>query len=106
MLYQLKHGEHEKLVAEQWARGDFGPGVPMPQFLRDKPRLEPWTELYYDAFWQLNGDRAGMGDGRILWTASHLWARAHGLSKRQEKDLHYYIRAMDAEMLEYSKKAK
>jgi hypothetical protein len=102
VLYQLKHGEHEKLICQQWARGDFGP-VPMPEFLRKKPRCPAWAQLYMDAYWDLNGDRGGMGDGRILWTACHMWARAHGLNSRQEADLCYYVKAMDGVMLSYKK---
>ena len=101
IAYALKHGDHEVTVLQQWARGDFGPGVPMPDFLRNKPRCPKWAQLYMDAFWDLNGDRSGMGDGRILWTAMHMWSRAHGLNKRQEADLVYYVRAMDNAMLEH-----
>lgn len=60
--------------------------------------------MYWDAYWDLTGDRSGMGDGRILWTACHLWARAHGLSQRQEADLCYYVKAMDSVYLDWNAK--
>lgn len=106
MLYQLQHGDHEQVVLESWVRGDFGPNVPMPEFLANKPRCPLWAEMYMDAYWDLNGDRAGMGDGRVLWTAMHMWARAHQLSKRQEQDLVYYVKHMDTVLLEHLAKKK
>lgn len=106
MLYHLQHGDHEQVVLESWARGDFGPNVPMPDFLANKPRCPPWAEMYMDAYWDLNGDRAGMGDGRVLWTACHLWARAHRLSRRQEQDLVFYVKHMDTVLLEHLAKKK
>lgn len=106
MLYQLQHGDHEQVVLESWARGDFGVGVPMPDFIANKPRAPAWTDMYMDAYWDLNGDRAGMGEGRILWTACHMWARAHGLSKRQERDLVYYVKHIDGVVLEHRAKKK
>lgn len=91
------------MIVEQWARGDLGP-IPLPQFIREKAEVPSWFEIYWNAYWDLSGDRAGMGDGRILWTACHLWARAHGLSRRQEADLCYYVKAMDSEFLAFHAK--
>jgi hypothetical protein len=78
----------------------------MPDFLANKPRCPEWAQLYMEAYWDLNGDRAGMGDGRVLWTAMHMWARAHQLSKRQEQDLVYYVKHMDTVLLEHLAKKK
>jgi hypothetical protein len=106
VLYNLQHGDHERTVLEQWARGDFGVGAPLPEFLANKPRCPEWAQLYLDAYWQLNGDRAGMGDGRITWVAAHMWARAHQLSRRQEDYLHFYIAALDSVVLKFRAKSK
>lgn len=106
MLYQLQHGDHERTVLEAWARGDFGPNIPMPDFIANKPVLPEWAALYMDAYYDLDGDRAGMGDGRVVWTACHTWARAHCLSRRQEADLVYYVKHMDAVVMKHQAKKK
>lgn len=78
--------------------------MPLPDFIRNKARVPAWHSLYWDAYWVLSSDRGGMGDGRIRWSACHLWARAHGLSARQEADLCYHIQAMDTEFLAWNAK--
>lgn len=86
-------------MAKSWARGDY----PLPDFLRNAPVLHPRLQLWWGAFWDLCGDRAGMGDGRLLWTATHLWARAHDLSSEQEWHLCYVLRQMDTVFMQHQK---
>lgn len=78
-------------MAKSWARGDYE----LPEFLANAPKLLPRLELWWNAFWDLCGDRSGMGDGRITWTSAHMWAEAHDLDSGLEFELHSHIRALD-----------
>lgn len=74
-----------------------------PDFLKEAPRLLPHLQIYMNAFWDLCGDRAGMGDGRILWSAANAWACRRGFNCAQFDDLWYYLRDLDSVFLEAQK---
>ncbi len=84
-------------MAKSWARGDYE----LPEFLAKAPKLLPHLELWWNAFWDLCGDRSGMGDGRILWSAAHAWAQAHDLDSAAEFELHCHIKSMDTVFLKH-----
>jgi hypothetical protein len=75
-----------------------------PDFLQEAPRLWPHLRVYLDAFWDLVGDRAGMGDGRILWTAAYSWACCHGWDGEAFRELWYYLRELDTVFLAHRDK--
>lgn len=95
------------VVLKSWARGNYPElNGRLPEFLEKAPRLQPSLELWWNAFWDICGDRSGMGDGRILWTSAHLWARSHDLSQEQEFELHCHLKAMDTIYLQHQKEAQ
>jgi hypothetical protein len=75
-----------------------------PDFLQEAPQLWPHLRLYLNAFWDLCGDRAGMGDGRLLWSSAWAWGQAHGMVSRQFHDLWFYLSALDTEFLKHREK--
>lgn len=75
-----------------------------PDFLQSAPRLWPHLRVYMEAFWDLIGDRGGMGDGRVLWTAAHSWACCHGMDREEFRNLWYYLRELDTVFLAHREK--
>lgn len=77
-------------------------GHPLPKRIQDAPQLQLGLELFYDAFWDLNGCRTfGMGMGPIPWTAIKDFAQAFEFDEEQFDDLYYYVRRMDDAYLKH-----
>ncbi len=65
--------------------------------------------LYYDAYWELDGDRggSGFGLGRIRWGAIADYAMAFEFDPDQTEALFHLIRVLDSAYLKYhSEKSK
>lgn len=77
-------------------------GTPLPKFLKEEPTLYMGLELYWNAFWELDGDRSiGMGFGRIPWTAIAEYAMAHEYDPDQTDRLFRFVRVLDEAYLKY-----
>lgn len=74
---------------------------PLPSAIKDAPRLWLGSELFFDAFLDLQGDRSGDGTGPIPWTCVNRYAREIELGADDRDDLHFYVRAMDEAWLEW-----
>lgn len=62
--------------------------------------LLPGTEIWWDAFWSLCGDRdTGMGAGPLKWTAIDAYARRYGISGAPFEWLVRALREIDDEYL-------
>lgn len=68
---------------------------PLPEAIRNAPRLFLGLDLFLAAYLDLQGDRGGMGDGRIPWTAAQAYCTANDFGPDLTDDCHYYVRAMD-----------
>lgn len=80
---------------------------PLPERIKNAPRLWLGLELYYDAFWELSTCRAsGMAVMPIPWSAMRDYASTFGLDEAQEEDLFYLVRAMDNAYIEHFEKGK
>jgi hypothetical protein len=91
LLYSLEIGAVEQKIIEDCARNKR----PLPPKILNKPELVVGLELYLEAYMDLQGDRGGMGDGRIPWTAVQKYADVHGYEGELLEALHYHIRALD-----------
>lgn len=76
---------------------------PLPERIRNAPDLYLGSELFYNAFVDLNGDRTGMGDGPISWTTIEEYGRANDLDEDTRDDLHYFVEALDSAFRDYWK---
>ncbi len=78
---------------------------PLPDPIRDAPRLHPGLELYYTAFKELSTCRAiGMAAGPIPWTAMETYADKLGLTGDDFERFTVLVRMLDSEYLEYQLK--
>ena len=63
----------------------------------EKPKPLAGTELYLQAFYDLDGERqVGMSIGRIPWSAVEHYAQVYEFSEAQVVALHRLIVKMDA----------
>lgn len=91
MLYCLEQGRTERRIIEECIRRKRA----LPKAIKEAPRLQFGLELFFDAWCDLQGDRGGMGDGRIPWTAIESYCRYNDYDEDLREDTHYLIRAMD-----------
>ena len=71
---------------------------PLPDAIRNAPRLRPFMEPFFEAFQELSTCRqmTGMGPpGPIPWTAIEQYAARHGFHDDAYFDLLTIVRAMD-----------
>ena len=79
----------------------------IPKFIQDAPELHMGLELYYTAFWDLDGCRqVGFSVGQIPWVAIHEYATYNEFDDDQKDTLFRYIRGMDKEYLSYHSSKK
>ena len=77
-------------------------GAPVPDPIRNAPTLILGSELYMDAYLELQHDRpVGMSAGAIPWTAIESYGRANGFDAEQLETLHYTIRKADETWLKW-----
>lgn len=97
----MVHGEVEADIISQAVRTNR----PIPEKIRNAPRLMMGLELYYEAFMDLNSCRAsGFGMGQIPWLAIFDYAVANGFSEEQTEDLLQHIRVMDHAYMDHHNK--
>ena len=80
--------------------------MPLPDKIKNRPRLSPGLDFYYSAFWELMTCRPiGMMEGPIPWTAIHQYAVAHGVYDPDEIDrMSAVIKRMDIAYMEHRHK--
>lgn len=76
---------------------------PLPEAIRNAPRLHIGLDTFFSAYIDLQGDRGAMGEGRIPWTAVQGYCTANDFEPDLADDCHHYVRAMDDAWLEYQR---
>lgn len=67
---------------EKIRRSAESQGLPLPDWIKNKPELAMGLEFYYMAFMELCSCRAiGMGEGPIPWIAMVQYAMVHGIDE-------------------------
>lgn len=80
-------------------------GQPIPDFIKNKPELDPGLDIYLQAFFDLDGERThSFGPAAIPTTSMLHYAKAFKFDEEQLDDLVYFLRKMDAENLKRVKK--
>lgn len=67
-------------------------GQQIPDEIVNAPELQPDLELYFQAFFDLTGDRT---DQPISWKSMADYAMFYNFDRDQTERLFYHIRAMD-----------
>lgn len=76
---------------------------PLPESIKNAPRLLEGLGFYYTAFQELSTDRpVGMGVGQIPWTSIDRFAERHGLEEEEYDSFLYLIRRMDEEFMDHA----
>jgi hypothetical protein len=92
LLYVLELGATEQSIAKQAIRS----GEPLPDRIANAPKLRLGLQLYFNAFFDLDSERAqGFTIGRIPWIAICRYAEFYGFDEEQSQALLYFIKAMD-----------
>lgn len=78
--------------------------TPLPKYIQEAPELLPGLEFFFEAFFELTGDRAvGMGVlGPIPYSSLRQYAVWHGLEGEDIEEFIFMLRAMDREYLAYN----
>jgi len=98
LLYELKQGPNEAEIIAQARRFN----MPLPEKIRNKPRLRFGLDLYWKAFSDLSSDRAiGMSEGPISWRAIHLWGKRNNIVGDDFERLVSILRTMDDAYLKF-----
>ena len=75
--------------------------MPLPERIKNKPKILVGLEFYWRAFDDLSGDRdVGMGVGPIPWRAIHDWALRNRVWGDDFERLVMVIRGLDAVFME------
>ncbi len=91
-MYVLDLGPTERTIARQAYRA----GQPIPDRIRDAPRLIKGLELYFNAFFDLDSERShNMGITPIRRRSMWEYATDYELDEEQREDLIYLVREMD-----------
>lgn len=82
-------------------------GMPIPDAIKNAPRLSVGLELYWEAFFELNTTRpAGWGVHPIPWNSIRDYAEAYEFSDEQTASLFHHIRNMDQVFRDHHSKKK
>lgn len=83
-------------------------GEPIPERIKNAPKLESSLGFYYDAFFDLMSERQiGFGEGPIPTTAILRYSKHYELNSEEEADLLFFVRELDNAYLEHqARKAK
>lgn len=75
----------------------------LPTNIANAPELDPGLDLFYNAFFDLDSERAmaAMGVGRIPSSAIRAYAHEFDLDERQSEQLSDYITQMDSAFIKY-----
>lgn len=81
---------------QHFAKQAYMIGQPLPERIANAPQLILGSELYLQAFFDLDSERShGMGLTRIPWSSIKNYAVTFDFDQRQTEDLFYYIRKID-----------
>ena len=98
MLYELRQGPNEAEIVEQARRLS----MPLPDKIRNKPRLRYGLDLYWKAFADLSSDRMmGMTEGPISWRSIHAWGERNCILGDDFERLVSIVRTMDETYLKF-----
>ena len=93
----MQQGSNEAKIVEQAQKL----GMPLPDKIANKPRLQVGLEIYWRAFWECSTDRdIGMAEGPIPWSAIDRWAFRHGIDGDDFDRLVLLLKAMDSVYIE------
>jgi len=88
----------EKNIVAQAKRS----GDPIPNRIKNKPKLEAGLDLFFHAFYELSTERlGGMGPMPIPWSAIHNYCVANDITGELREDMLHFVRAMDCAYLEH-----
>ena len=97
LLYDAELSRVEQTIIRQAKLS----GMPVPDYIREKPVLRPGLEIYVEAFADLASERAGgMAAMPIPWSAINAYAAANEFTGILYDELLYFIRAIDNAKLE------
>lgn len=92
----LTHGSSEDTIIRQARMAR----QPIPDFIRNKPELDPGLDVYLQAYFDLDGERThAFGPTAIPVTSMLQYANAFKFDDDQLDDLIYFVRKMDTENL-------
>lgn len=71
--------------------------------MEEKPDLQPGLEVFLHCFYDLDSCRgpAGMGVGRIPYTAAHEWCDREGVCSEFRESVWYHIKGLDTVYLDH-----
>lgn len=98
----MQWGEHV-----DWLASVTDDDEPIPRALADRPEVPPEQQFYWQAFWDLSGDRSfGPGAaGPIPFMALDRYAARYGIDTRDDFDrFRRLVKAMDAAWLSHVNK--
>lgn len=97
MLYELQQGANEAKIIEQAQKL----GMPLPEKIKNKPKLRIGLNLYWRAFLDCSSDREmGMAEGPLPWTSMNEWAIRYDIVGDEFDRLVLLLRAMDSVYLD------
>ena len=97
----LVQGKVEKMILQQAARSN----KPVPERIKNAPRLLPGLDFYFEAFMHLTSCReSGWGVGPIPWTAIIRYCDEIGLQGDQREDMVHHIEVMDKAYIDHQNK--
>ena len=89
------------MVEESLARQALQFGKPIPERIANAPQLQVGLQLYLQAFFDLDTERAhSNGPTPIPWTAMAAYADAYELDQEQREDLFFFVRRLDSVQLD------
>lgn len=101
-------GAVEKNLVKQAKRA----GRPIPERIKNKPRLLTGLDIYLDAFFDLEHERPWIAGEVVIplpisWTTMHTYAAAHGFIGEIYENFMFFMREMDSAYLQHlNKKAR
>lgn len=77
-------------------------GEPIPDRIRNRPRLRFELIFFLDAFYELDTDRnVSVSFGPIPWSSLNNYALAHEISGEDYHDFMYLVRAVDTAYIKH-----
>jgi hypothetical protein len=74
--------------------------MPLPDKIKNRPKLRPGLDLYWRAFWEMSSDREiGMGVGPIPWRTVNDWCLRNDIWGEDFERLLTILRGMDGEFM-------
>jgi len=71
-------------------------GRPIPDRIKNKPRLLPGLSFFMTSFYELQSDRpVGLGWASIPWSSLHAYAQSMQLTQTEYEDFMFLVRQLD-----------